>query len=318
MNEPPQSPDPFGMTQPIPIVTPQSASQPPPGYAGPVAAPYVHTFGNVPFYLLTRFAAFVIDVFLIAYLIATFGFHAFEAGYLAYGSRSEGGFISLVLSSLAIAFTFAYLCEALTGTTLGKALFALHTRAVDGRHAGGGRVFMRYLLRPIDLLAIGPLLALVTPKHRRIGDFAGGTVVSRSRFGPIAPIVGILLLAGLAYAQIAYGGGLTSAIEVGAEASNFGPDIIGKAAHGVGLTGVPLPVPLPSSSPSPAPSPSDASGSFATASPQTPSPGAATEESPAAMPSSDAASEAPDDAQSPSDDTTDEPQATPTGRILSE
>jgi uncharacterized RDD family membrane protein YckC len=309
MNEPPQSPDPFGTTQSIPIVTPQPQPQPQPQASVPAASgavPYVHAFGNVPFYLLTRFAAFVVDVFLVAYLIATFGFHAFEAGYLAYGSRSEGGFLSLVLSSLAIAFTFAFLCEALTGTTIGKALFALHTRAVDGRHAGGGRVFVRYLLRPIDLLLIGPLLALVTPKHRRLGDFAGGTVVSRSRFGPIAPIVGILLLAGLAYAQIAYGGGLTSAIEVGAEASNFGPDLIGKAAHGVGLSGVPLPavpVPLPS------PSPSDATGSFATDSPATPSP-AASDEAPAVEPSSDAATDAPDGAQSPSDDSTDEPQAT--------
>jgi uncharacterized RDD family membrane protein YckC len=313
MNEPPQSPDPYGTTQSIPIVTPQPEPQPAVP-AGPGNVPYVHTFGNVPFYLLTRFAAFVVDVFVIAYLIATFGFHAFEAGYLAYGSRSEGGFLSLVVSSFAIAFTFAFLCEALTGATLGKALFALHTRAIDGRHAGGGRVFVRYLLRPIDLLLIGPLLALVTPKHRTLGDFAGGTVVSRSRFGAIAPIVGILLIAGLAYAQIVYGGGLTSAIEVGAEASNFGPDLIGKAVHGVGLGGVPLPavpLPLPSSSPS------DGLGSLTTASPETPSP-VATDEVPAGGPSSDAASEAPDAAQSPSDDGSAEPQATPTGRILSQ
>jgi uncharacterized RDD family membrane protein YckC len=185
----------------------------------------------------------LVDVFGIAFLIATFGFHAFEAGYLAYGSRNEGGFLSLAGISLAIAFGFAYLCEALLGTTIGKALFGLHTRAVDGRHAGGGRVFMRYLLRPVDLVLIGPLLALVTPRHRHLGDFAGGTVVSRSRFGALAPFAGIVLLAGLGYAQIAYGGGVTSAIEVAAEASNFAPDLIAKGAHALGFAPGALPLP---------------------------------------------------------------------------
>jgi uncharacterized RDD family membrane protein YckC len=330
MNEPPQPPpDPFDMTQPMPTVTPQA----PPAPAGPaVPAAYVHKFGNVPVYLLTRLAAFCVDIFGVAYLIATFGFHAFESGYLAYGGRSEGGFLSLAASSLAIAFAFAYLCEALFGTTIGKALFALHTRAVNGRHAGPGRVFLRYVLRPIDILAIGPLLALVTPKHRTLGDFAGGTVVSRSRFGPLAVVAGIALILGLGYAQITYGGGLTSVLEVAAESSNFAPDLVAKAAHGLGLGGVPVPV-VPLAMPSPTSPATPAATAMPTAAPATESPATfspapagdespaaapAGDESPAAASSSDEETAAPADAETPSDEQTSEPEATPTGGTLSQ
>jgi len=282
MNQPP--PDPNALTQPIPVVPQQPPPRPAPPPGAASGGPYVHRFGNVPFYLVSRLAAFFVDVFGIAFLIATFGFHAFEAGYLAYGSRNEAGFLSLAGISLGIAFGFAYLCEALLGTTIGKALFGLHTRAVDGRHAGGGRVFMRYLLRPVDLMAIGPFLALVAPRHRHLGDFAGGTVVSRSRFGALAPIAGIILLAGLGYAQIAYGGGITSAIEVAAEASNFTPDLIAKGAHALGLGSVPLPpvnvgsTPLPQTTPLP----------VSSAPLESPLPQAAPSDSPSDEPSDDA------------------------------
>jgi len=303
MNQPP--PDPNALTQPIPVVPqqqpPPRPKTPSPGAPRPVpGGPYVHRFGNVPFDLLSRLAAFFVDVFGIAFLIATFGFHAFEAGYLAYGSRDEAGFLSLAGISLGSAFGFAYLCEALLGTTIGKALFGLHTRAVDGRHAGGGRVFVRYLLRPVDLVVIGPFLALVTPHHRHLGDFAGGTVVSRSRFGALAPIAGIILLAALGYAQIAYGGGVTSAIEVAAEASNFAPDLIAKGAHALGLASVPLPLlppvnvgstPLPQTTPLPL-----GSEPFGSPVPQS------------------APSDTPSD--EPSDDA--EPQTQPTDRIINQ
>lgn len=299
MYQPPPPPDPNALTQPIPVVSAPPPQTPAPGGAVP-GAPYVHRFGNVPFYLLTRFAAFFVDVFGVSFVIATFGFHAFEAGYLAYGSRDEAGFLSLAGISFGIAFAIAYLSEALIGTTLGKAIFALHTRTVSGTHAGGGRVFVRYVLRPVDLVLIGPVLALATPRHRHLGDYAGGTVVSRSRFGPVAPIVGILFLLAIGYAQVAYGGGVTSAIEVAAEASNFVPDLLSKGAHAIGLGGLPLPVagtPAPLVSPAAAASPVPA-------------------ESPLAEPSDEPASDAPAAAESPSDEASDEPQTQPTERIL--
>jgi uncharacterized RDD family membrane protein YckC len=283
MNQPPQPPpDPNGLTQPIPVVPPpqsqsqsQSQAQPPPAppAAGAPRPPYVHRFGNVPAYLLARLGAFLVDTFGVGFVLATFAFHAFEAGYLTIGGRDEGGFLALAGYSFAIAFAFACLCEALLGTTLGKALFALHTRSVDGRHAGPGRVFVRYLLRPIDVLLIGPILALVTARHRRLGDFLGGTVVSRSSIGAFATVIGVVLLVALAYAQIAFGGGLTSAIEVSADAANFTPDLAAKTVHAMGLGAAPLPlVPVPAT-PAPlstalaTPAPLATSTPFATSAP---------------------------------------------------
>jgi uncharacterized RDD family membrane protein YckC len=252
---------PFGSdpdaTQPIPV----TPAPPPPR---PRVAPPVPRFGNVPVYLVCRFLAFVIDVAAVAFALAAFGFNAFERGFVTLAGRDEGGFAALAAVSFGAALAFAFVCESLFGTTLGKATFGLRTSRGDGRHANVLRIFVRYLLRPVDLVLVGPLLALVTPRHQRLGDFLGGTVVARTRFAPLASVVGIALLAGLAYAQIAFGGGLDSVLGVSAEAANFGPDLVAKTAALAGITVqhspvVPMP-PLagPSALPSPAPSPAPA------------------------------------------------------------
>jgi len=290
MNQP-QPTDPSAPTRPIPIVVPPGpAPQVPAGTSGP---PYVHRFGNVPAYLIGRFCALLIDAAVIPFAIATAGFHEFESGFLSVAGRTEGGFLALAGWSFGIAFAFAYLCEAIFGTTLGKALFALQTRRTDGRHAGPVRVFVRYLLRPLDALLIGPLLAMVTPRHRTLGDLAGGTVVSRNRIGVFAPLIGAVLLGGIAYAQIVYGGGLTSAIEVAAETSNFAPEVIAKAAHAVGLAAAPLPI---------------------VAEPATPAPATTSEPVPVSQSTDSADEPQPSDESQPSD----EPEAEPTGRIINQ
>ena len=260
MNEPPGGPppDPSAFTQPIPTVAQQPPLPPHPaahqqatGQAGLPQAPYRHVFGNVPLYLCARFAAFAVDLFGVAFVLTAFGFNAFDRGFQTFAGRNEAGFVSLALGSLGIAVVFAYLCEALTGATLGKLTFALHTRRIDGGHAGGGRVLVRYLFAPIDLILFGPILALVTRRHQRLGDLLAGTVVSASRLRWFAPVLGIILIAGIGVAQITYGGGLTSAIEVLAETSNVLPGYISKASQAVGLGAInvpPIPVPaLPSS-----------------------------------------------------------------------
>ena len=66
---------------------------------------------------------------------------------------------------------------------------------------GLAHALVRNLLRPIDLLVIGGILA-VLPGHRRLGDLAGGTVVARSPLRAFAPLVGwilIIVLAGLPF-----------------------------------------------------------------------------------------------------------------------
>lgn len=325
MNEPPGGPpDPNAFTQPIPTVAQQpplpphpAARQPATGQSGQPSTPYRHVFGNVPLYVAARFVAFVLDLFGVAFVLTAFGFNAFDRGFQAFAGRNEAGFATLALSSLAIAATVAYLCEALTGATIGKLTFALHTRRVDGGHAGGGRVLLRYLLAPIDLVLIGPILALVTRRHQRLGDLLSGTVVSASRLRWFAPVLGIVLIAGIAFAQIAYGGGLTSAIEVLAESSIVLPGYIAKASQAAGFGAVrvpPIPVPAlpsnPAASQTPAPqavttdAPTDIPSVLETAAPVTESAAPETETAaPAAAPSdvpTAAASDAPP--AEPSDD----------------
>ncbi len=231
MNEPPLGPE-LDTTRTIPVT-------PVPPRASAVAPPpaFVHRFGSVPFYVLARFLAFAIDGFALAFVIAAFAFNAFEPGGVSVLSRrDESAFGALAAIAFGGAFVFAFVCEGLFGTTLGKSVFALHVRRADGRHAGVGRVFVRALLRPLDLLVIGPVLALATPRHQRLGDFAGGTVVSRSPIGPLASIIALALLGGLAYAEVVFGGGLTSALGVSGEAAAFGPGYASKAGALVGLS----------------------------------------------------------------------------------
>ncbi len=279
MNVPHDGPDPSALTQPIPVVKtvpPQPVVRPRPADArlqpgiastqtavptATVPARYVHRFGSVPTYLVARLAAFAIDVFGVGFLLATFGYHATDVGggFFVAG-RDPAGYATLAGGALGIALAFAFLCEAIFGTTLGKLVFMLHTRRGDGRHAGAVRVFVRYLLRPIDLLVVGPLLALVTPRHQRIGDFLGGTVVSRSRIGPFAPILGLLAVSGAVYAQVTYGGGLTSAVGVVAETADYGPGLVARTVAPFAATAlaprVSLSPPPAGSDSTPAPIPS--------------------------------------------------------------
>ena len=265
MDDRPLRPDPNAMTQPIPVVPVppprRPASAPRPNV--PPAAAYAHRFGPLPWYLFARFAAFALDFGALTFAFATFGFHAAERGFVLLAGRDATGFATLAAASLASAIAFAFVCEALFGTTLGKLVFALHVRRRNGRRAGGGSVLVRALMRPIDLLAIGPMLVLVTPRRQRLGDLLGGTVVSASPIGAFAPLLGLALAGGIAYAQIAFGGGLTSAIGVAAETADNAPALYAAATRALGIA------PLPAK---PASIPTAAATSPATGAPETPAP----------------------------------------------
>lgn len=318
MNDGPRPPDPNDLTQPIPIVTPAPPPRPGqgpgagrgpgPGYgrARQVAGRYEHRFGNVPAYLLGRLAAFVLDVPGVAFVIATFGFDGFDRGAYLLAGRDRAGFDTLALASLGVALLFSFLCEAIFGTTLGKLVFGLHTRRFDGKHAGLGRVFVRHLVRPLDVLVIGPFLALVTPRHQRAGDLAAGTVVGVSPLGFFAPLIGLALCGGLAYAQITFGGGLTSAIGVAAEIGNYGPEaytqfasLFGAGASAAGSAAKSLSVPVARATPEPTTAPAaDATAEASAEANSEATDGAA----------SGAAGEASPQASSPANDETPEPQ----------
>jgi uncharacterized RDD family membrane protein YckC len=278
---PPPGPPGPGPVQRLPRVTVVNET-----VAVPIATPplvYVPKFGSLDTYFAGRLAAFIIDVFAIAFLIATFLFNlvfahltsstsaapllAFGISLVAVKNAFQGSFIVLALGSFIGAFAFIWICETIFGTTLGKLLFGLAIRRAAGGRAGPVRVFFRNLFRPIDALVVGGFLALVTPKHQRIGDFAGGTIVVRSPLGPVASVLSACALIALGYAQIMYGGGVASAAGVLAQTAIAVPHVfsrLGGAAADPRASA--LPTALPTAAPA-SPQP--------TAAPPTPQPTAA-------------------------------------------
>jgi uncharacterized RDD family membrane protein YckC len=100
----------------------------------------------------------------------------------------EGSLLGAVLALFLVFFGNLVVLQGSTGASIGKLLLDL--RVVD-RHlvvAGYWRCLVRTLLWVFpDSLGfcvpmVGPITALVTSHHRRLGDFAGGTMVVRGRF----------------------------------------------------------------------------------------------------------------------------------------
>jgi uncharacterized RDD family membrane protein YckC len=220
-------PDPTASTQPMPVVVPPPVVAPPVGKPVPTKPIYVPAFGNLGGYALSRFAALVIDFFVVTFVFACFAFNLADHGVLAFAPRSASGFGAIAAIAFAGALVVAMLFEIVFETTIGKAFFGLGVRRGTGQHAGPQRIFIRYVLLPIDLIGIGEILALVTRRHQRLGDLLAGTVVARHRIGGFVTALAIVLFAALVYAQAMFGGGLTSALAVTAEGTYFGPTFFG-------------------------------------------------------------------------------------------
>ncbi|GAC1621192.1 MAG: hypothetical protein NVS4B13_12030 [Candidatus Elarobacter sp.] len=107
-------------------------------------------------------------------------------------TNTQRGFDATLALGIALALVYVWAAEAAFGTTIGKLALGLHVFALRGGPVGLGRGFVRMLLRPVDALVIGAVLALL-PGHRRLGDLLGGTIVARSRWGGFAPAVGWVL-----------------------------------------------------------------------------------------------------------------------------
>src|SRR5271165_926501 len=234
------------------IVTPPPPPGPPPA---PVAsAQFRPLIGHLPSYLLWRFFAFAVDIFGVAFILATFGYNAFNMGYWQYanvqaGRPNESGFWLLAWLSLGAALAITFISEGLFGTTLGKLLFGLVVRTTRGGYTGLGRGFTRNLLRPVDLFAIGPLLTLVTPRRQRLGDIIAGTVVSRTRFAPALTILALLVIAAIIYAQALWGGGMGSMLGLSAQTVLYVPGAMGRAVGALGSGPGSYPQPGATSSP---------------------------------------------------------------------
>ena len=229
-------PDPYALTQPLSVVRPVPA--PPIAPQKKTSAekpPYAPIFGNLVAYAFSRCSALLIDFIVIPVVFACFVFNAADRGTPAFAPRTSSGFATTTLIAFAAAIVFAILFESILETTIGKAFFGLGVRRGTGQHAGLQRIALRYILLPLDVLAIGEILALVTRRHQRLGDLAAGTVVARHRSGGFVTALAFVLFAGLIYAQATIGGGLASALAVTAEGAYFLPALAGDALVDLGL-----------------------------------------------------------------------------------
>ncbi|GAC1578103.1 MAG: hypothetical protein NVS3B7_11670 [Candidatus Elarobacter sp.] len=159
-------------------------------------------FGNPVGYTFARFVAFAIDLGLISVVVTALAYALVAINPLTgLPNNNESGFDATLGLGVIVALIALWLSEAMFGTTVGKLAVGLHVYTLRGGFVGLGRSFVRNVLLPVDVLVIGWILALL-PGHRRLGDYAGGTVVARSPLRAFAPLVGwilIIVLAGLPF-----------------------------------------------------------------------------------------------------------------------
>ena len=258
-----------------------TASQPgKPARVSVVAAPTAASeFGDIGQYLARRLLALLVDLIGVTLLIAVAVHHA-VAQHGIDPNSSSAFFETLVYSAFTF-FVYRCVAEAYAGTTLGKALFGLRVQEAEGGRVGMLRAIARTLFLPFDLALIGFVLALITPRHRRIGDFVAGTEVVNLRVGAIAPVVAAALLGSFAYLDYAYADGFLTAQSLSGDIERFGPGLMaGQPTPAPGPTPLPERTPVPTEQPITVPtiapsasasaSPSEAPSSEAPSSPPSP------------------------------------------------
>jgi hypothetical protein len=90
-------------------------------------------------------------------------------------------------------FLLLVVVQGLTGRTLGKLVTGIRTVREDGTPPGLVKAFVRWILWAVDAFPyviplLGPIVALTTQGHRRVGDMAAKTFVVRAAAAG-APIV---------------------------------------------------------------------------------------------------------------------------------
>jgi uncharacterized RDD family membrane protein YckC len=101
-----------------------------------------------------------------------------------------------------------WIVQALTGATLGKAIFGIRTVNEQGEAPGLGKQFIRGLVWIVDALCsalVAAILILVTKGHRRLGDMAAKTFVVRAGAKGAPIVVPGMVAAGVAGAASGYG-----------------------------------------------------------------------------------------------------------------
>lgn len=139
----------------------------------------------------SRAGAFAIDVAVQLGIFAALGILFGVTGASGLISGNSGGEVFFIAILAVYLGYFPFLEGIWDGRTVGKR--AMHLRVVkrDGQPMRLGSNLLRNAVRLIDnIVFIGPVLILVTPRHQRLGDMAGGTiVVHEARAVPPAPVV---------------------------------------------------------------------------------------------------------------------------------
>jgi uncharacterized RDD family membrane protein YckC len=106
---------------------------------------------------------------------------AWTIGFLAEGRAA------VILAYTALMLSYHFVCEALTGQTLGKALMGIRVVDIHGRPLRPSKVAARALLLLVDSVFIGLVSIAVTGRRQqRVGDLAAGTVVASAEV-PFVP-----------------------------------------------------------------------------------------------------------------------------------
>lgn len=190
-----------------------------------------YVYGNPFGYALRRFGALAIDLVLPIVAISAVLYSQISINPLTgLPTGSQGAFDSTVGIAAAITLGYLVLAQAIFGTTLGKLFFNLHVYARRGGMVGFGRAVLRTLLLPLDLLAIGFVLA-VLPGHRRLGDLLGGTFVARSPLNVFAPLLGAIGILVVGAAPFVLAGGPDHVFATLAAFAGFGPHLVVRLAQ---------------------------------------------------------------------------------------
>ncbi|HEY0566103.1 MAG TPA: RDD family protein [Terriglobales bacterium] len=138
----------------------------------------------------SRFLALFADLLLKWLAIAMVAFIAFVLGVPTFSTLGPKGRMWVVALLLVGYFLIDWAYFAgfeiyWKGQTPGKRATGLRVINESGREAQVFESVIRNLLRPIDALpfgyAIGAIVMFISPQHKRIGDYAAGTIVIHDR-----------------------------------------------------------------------------------------------------------------------------------------
>lgn len=139
-----------------------------------------------------RFTACLIDGIILwwAYWAGVQLYHLVRSGHWGGAAPTTMNWNGLLFHGifLLLAFCYYFLLEGVFSATIGKWCCRMSVRRTNGRVASLTSIFLRNLLRPLDLVLALPCMEF-TAHYQRFGDLAAGTtVIRRQSTAPFTPI----------------------------------------------------------------------------------------------------------------------------------